>query len=336
VATAAFRLVGPSTTSRRATPTFTDYVEKWLALCESRGLRAATVASYWTMVRLHIDSSFGSTRLDAITPRLLNELYGRLLASGRKSGGGLSARSVRYLHAILRKSFADAVRLGYLEANPASAADPPSARAARAPIFRTCSPAELARFLTSARGNPLYAAFHLAAATGMRRGEALGTRWCDVDSEARQVRVVQTVIEVGHVLTVAPPKSDRGRRVIALDDRTLSVLRDHRERTEASSEQSPLGSNRLFFARPDGSPLHPACFSYAFNQAVKVAGVPRIRFHDLRHSHATMALQAGIHPKIVSGRLGHSTVAITLDVYTHAIPSLQRDAADAIAGLIPL
>ena len=336
VATHPFRLTCSSTTDRRHGLTLARYLDRWLTLCEGRGLRPATVAGYRTAIRLHIDSQLGATPLERVSPRVLNELYHRLLSKGRKNGAGLSPRSVRYTHAILRKALADAVRLGYLDANPASAADPPSARAARPPVFTTWSPSELAQFLKSARRNPLYAAFHLAAATGMRRGEILGVRWCDVNFDSRQLSVVQTIIEVAHTITVAPPKSDRSRRVIALDEHTLSVLREHRRTRERSERRSASSHHSLLFTKPDGSPLHPACFSYAFNQAVKAAGVPKIRFHDLRHGHATMALLAGIHPKIVSERLGHSTVSITLDIYSHALPSLQREAAETVAALIPL
>ena len=148
-------------------------------------------------------------------PHDLNDLYRSLLREGRRDGrGGLSPRTVRYAHAILRKALSDAVRLGYLETNPTLAADPPSVRAARARQFPTWGPGDLRRFLNFVREDRFYAAFYLAAASGMRRGELLGLRWCDLDLDAQQLSVVQCVVEVAHAVRTAT-KSDRSRR----DDR---------------------------------------------------------------------------------------------------------------------
>jgi integrase len=183
----------------------------------------------------------------------------------------------------------------------------------------------------------LYAAFYLAAASGMRRGELLGLRWCDLDLESRQLSVVQCVIEVAHAVRIGPPKSDHSRRMIALDQKTVAVLAEHKMRQQGKRLQrgASLAPDDLVFAQDDGSPIHPGCFSQIFGRRVATARVPRIRFHDLRHTHATLALRAHVHPKIVSERLGHSTIAITLDIYSHCIPSMQREAADAIGALLP-
>lgn len=320
---------------RRNYQTLDDYLHEWLELCEARGLRPATIASYRATLQLHVSSELRRTALVRVTPQSVNEMYSYLLESGRKNGsGGLSARSVRYVHALLRKAYADAVRLGYVERNPIALADPPTLKAARARVRHPWTPEELRAFLSAAKADPLFPAYHLAAFTGMRRGEVLGLRWCDVDFEGRQLQVVQTVIEAGHEPTLGEPKSDRSRRVIALDDGTVAVLREHlvQERSRRTDALSRVCA--LVFAREDGRPIHPACFSYAFARRVKVVGSRRVRFHDLRHGHATMALRAGIHPKIVSERLGHSSVAITLDVYSHVIPSMQREAAEAVAAML--
>jgi integrase len=313
------------------------YLEQWLQRCRTRGLKPATLASYEDTLRLCVSDELRASQLEDVTPQQLNLHYQHLLTAGRKRGhAGLSARSVRYVHTLLRKAYADAVRLGHVQSNPADLADAPSARAARPVVRPPWSAEELTRFLRRARKDRFYSAYFLAATTGLRRGEVLGARWSDLSFEARELRVLQTVIEVAHLVTISTPKSDRSRRVVALDDQTLDVLRKHHE-LELQRRKDDLNDPRaLVFAHVDGSPIHPACFSYAFAQAIHAAGVRRIRFHDLRHGHATMALQAGIHPKIVSERLGHSTVAITLDVYSHAIPSLQREAADAVAALIKL
>jgi integrase len=310
-----------------------QWLDEWLEICARRGLRPSTVASYRTMLGLHVGNALAATTLGRVTSQDLNDLYKRLLRDGRRDGGGgLSARTVRYLHTILNKAFADAVRAGHILSNPGGAADPPSPRAARSPVFPVWAPAELARFLESAKGDPRYVAFHLAAATGLRRGELLGLRWCDIDEAAGELHVVQAIVEVAHQPRISPPKTERSRRLVALDAKTCELLARHR--ATVSARRTDMDDQSLVFSSDRGDPIHPALFSYYFQRRVKLAGVRRIRLHDLRHTHATHALQAGIHPKVVSERLGHSTITITLDTYSHVLPSMQREAAEAVAALI--
>lgn len=309
-----------------------QWLDEWLKLCAQRGLRPATIASYRTMIDLHVGGALGAAALANVSAQDLNELYGRLLRDGRRDGrGGLSARTVRYLHTLLNKAFADAVRIGHIPLNPGAVADPPSPRASRAPVFPVWSPAELAHFLQSAKRDRHYVAFHLAAATGLRRGELLGLRWCDVDAAAGELHVVQTVVEVAHEVRISAPKTERSRRLVALDLKTCELLARH---CAAAARDGELDDQGLLFCTEGGEPIHPALFSYYFQRRVRLAGVRRIRFHDLRHTHATHALRAGIHPKVVSERLGHSTITITLDTYSHVLPSMQREAAEAVAALV--
>jgi integrase len=182
----------------------------------------------------------------------------------------------------------------------------------------------------------LAAAWRLAALTGMRRGEVLGLRWADLDLDEGWLAVCQTLVVVDNQICVSQPKTARGRRRIALDPVTISALRGHRraqaaERLVAGPGWSDTG---LLFTHEDGRPLHPEYVRRLFDRHLRRVGLPRIRLHDLRHTHATLALQAGVHPKVVSERLGHTTVAITLDVYSHAIPALQQDAATTVADLL--
>jgi integrase len=137
---------------------------------------------------------------------------------------------------------------------------------------------------------------------------------------------------VQNTLRIAPPKSERSRRAVALDAETAEIVHQHRISAEAAV--NPFDDHALIFRRPDGRPLHPALFSYYFHRRVELAGVRQIRLHDLRHTHATHALQAGVHPKVVSERLGHSNTMITLDTYSHVLPGLQREAAEAVAALL--
>ena len=322
--------------TKQAHHTFGSWLEEWLGLCALRGLRETSLVTYRTAVCLYVPDHLSGANLESIEPQHLNALYQQLLARGRRDGrGGLSARTVRLLHTIIQRALADAVRLGVLDRNAAQAADPPSRRAARSPIFPTWSPTELRVFLRSARADEHYVAFRLAATTGLRRSELLGLRWCDIDFEREQLRIMQTVVLVGNAVGIGRPKTDRSRRVVALDRRTLGVLSQHRRtQIEKCHAKGRRLDEQLVFATEDGGPIHPALFTYYFQRRVRMSGVPRIRLHDLRHTHATHALQAGIHPKIVSERLGHSTIAITLDTYSHALPSLQRDAAELVAALV--
>jgi integrase len=174
------------------------------------------------------------------------------------------------------------------------------------------------------------------ATTGMRRGEALGLRWADVDLDAARLAVRQTVIEVNHKIEFSMPKTAKGRRTIALDAPTVEVLREHRKRQAAQRLEFGPGwaDHDLVFADYDGSPLMPERFSSRFGEQVKKLGLPPISPHSLRHTWATLALPAGVHPKVVQERLGHANVNITLDIYSHVTGPLHSDAAEQVAGLV--
>jgi len=162
----------------------------------------------------------------------------------------------------------------------------------------------------------------------MRRGEALGLRWCDVDLDRGEAAVRQTVVSHHNAIAISEPKTSRGRRVVALDDHTVEALRNFKAASRPGSDDA------LLFNYSTGTPLNPSDISKWFVKLGHVAGLKRIRLHDLRHTHATLALQAGVHPKVVSERLGHSTIAFTLDVYSHTIPHLQKEAARDVAALL--
>jgi integrase len=289
------------------------------------------------MVALYVPDSLKQTRTDLVTPAQLDALYEELLARGRRDGqGGLSPRTVRYVHTVLRLALSRAWRHGLTATNPALAAEPPSARAAQSYAFAVWSPLELRRFLAAARHHPHYAAFHLAASTGLRRGELLGLRWSDLNLDQAYLQVIQNVVRVGNSVLVQTPKSARSRRRVDLDRQTVNILRSHEvlQRVHIKERDGSDFYTDFVFSTKPGVPMHPELLSYFFNRAVRIAGLRRIRLHDLRHTHATHALQAGIHPKIVSERLGHSSVSITLDTYSHVLPSMQRDAAEAVAALV--
>jgi integrase len=172
--------------------------------------------------------------------------------------------------------------------------------------------------------------------TGMRRGEAIGLRWSDVDLENGRLSVRRALVPVDREVIVSEPKTVKGRRVIALDVATVEVLKAQaaRQLDEKDKWDEAGVETGLVFTQESGAALDPENVSRYFRYAVKKAALPPIRLHDLRHTHATLALQAGIHPKVVSERLGHAAVSITLDTYSHAIPAMQEEAAALIAGLV--
>jgi len=309
------------------------FLDRWLAAVRPT-LRPSTFATYTTLVKQHLRPRLGSLSLRSLTAAHLNSLYAELLASGRRDGKGLSPASVRYLHAVIRKALADAVRWNLVTRNVADAADPP--RLTRTQM-KTWSAREVRRFLEQVEDDRLHAAYVVACTTGMRRGEVLGLRWQDLDLDAGRASIAQTLVVVGgYEVQFSEPKTAKGRRMVALDPRTVAALREQRERQmlERSLMGDAYNDWDLVFAREDGTPLHPDSFSDAFWRHTKAARLPRIRFHDLRHTHATLALAAGVHPKVVSERLGHASITITLDTYSHAIPAMQETAAELVASLV--
>jgi integrase len=321
--------------------TLAEFTTDWLGAIEPT-IRPSTHHSYARNLRLHVLPHLGAVELRRVDAGMLNALYAALLADGKRttangSDGGLSPRSVRYVHTIVHRAFHDAVRWGRIARNPADAADPPRASASTRPTMKTWTADQVRAFLDhTAADHRLHAAFVMLATTGMRRGECLGLRWSDLDLSAGRASILQAVIMVHHDIEIGAPKTSRGRRTVALDPGTVAALREHRKRQAAERLLMGAGftDHGLVFCRPDGGPLHPERFSRMFSRELAKIELPPIRLHDLRHTWATLALQAGEHPKIVQERLGHANVSITLDVYSHVSEGLHGDAADRVAGLI--
>jgi integrase len=307
--------------------------EEWLPSIRP-SVREGTFESYSRNVRVHIVSQLGDVPIQQLPPARLNAFYSDLLAGTHRRR--LSPRTVRYIHTIIRRALQAAVRWGYVTRNVADHADPPSPKAARPRPVKTWSAEELGRFLTAVRDDRLYPLWVLLASSGMRRGEALGGHWADVALDAGRWQVRHTLVAVDHELRESTPKTDHGRRSVALDGGTVRVLREWRRRQlEERLAWGPAWTDTgRVFTREDGSDLHPERVSERFERLVKATRLPRLTVHSLRHSHATLALQAGVHPKVVQERLGHSSVAFTLDKYSHAIPAMQEDAAATVARLV--
>ena len=228
------------------------------------------------------------------------------------------------------------MRKGSVVRNVAEAADPPKLSSAKRKDIKAWTADELRKFLDSIRDDRLYPAFHLSSHTGMRRGEILGLRWSDLDLGAALVSVRQALISVAYEMQISDVKTGYGRRVIDLDEGTVAVLRRWRkaqteERVASGGSWADTG---LVFGRPDGGWLHPDLFSQTFDRAVARSGLPEITLHDLRHTHATLLLKAGVPVKVVSERLGHSNPGFTMSVYQHVIPGMQAEAATLFVELL--
>ena len=202
--------------------------------------------------------------------------------------------------------------------------------------MRWWTPQQARTFLAAVEGDRFYALWVLLLTTGMRRGELAGLRWCDVDLDARVLSVVRTRVSVAYSVCESDPKTRSSRRTITLDARVVGVLRAHRRRQleERLAWGGAWTDTGYVFTREDGWPMHPERISVLFSRLVEIAGVPKIRLHDLRHTSASLALASGVHPKVVGERLGHSSISVTLDLYSHVMPSLQAEAAAKLGALI--
>ena len=310
--------------------------DEWLP-AKAIALEPITLSSYRDKVRLYVEPTLGSVKLQRLTGADLNKLYSHLRTKGGASRQGLSPRTTRYVHTVLRAAFADAVRWGRLTRNPADAATPPRAVDARAPEMVTWDGSTAGAFLEAEKDTRYGPAFAFLVTTGTRRSEALGLRWSDLDLKAARASIRQTVKLVDKQIVISPRTKSARARVIALDRATVASLRSWKttQQRERLLQGAHVEADDLVFALPDGRPYNPDRFSREFKRRQERHEVgPEIRLHDLRHTWATLALQAGVHPKVVQERLGHSSIAITLDLYSHVTDPVKSDAAEQVAGLI--
>ena len=305
------------------------YLDDWFVTAK-QSLRATTAHGYQQAI-VRLQQHLGPYRLQALTPMQVQRCYTELLESGSRSGGPLAPATVHKAHEVLRRALGDAERMGLVSRNVAAAVRPPTA--VQSPSSRPGRRRTSATSSSAIEGHPLEMGFRLLAATGLRRGEVLGLRWRDVDFDLAQLSIANTITEVGSVDIMGPPKTAKSRRMVYLDRRTLATLREHRQR----QRQQRLAAGPSWDSAHDwvltdalGGYIRPQSMSYEWRRLMEQLDVPTIRLHDLRHTHATLALKAGVHPKVVSERLGHATVGITLDLYSHVAPSLAKDAAEQI------
>jgi integrase len=309
---------------------------RWLPIQESQ-IRKSTFDSYRRNIELHVLPALAKMPLEKLTASDLDALYASLLVRGRKAatrtGEGLAPKTVRSIHLVVHKALADAERKGLVIRNVAALADPPKVGARKQIEIKAWTAEQLDVFLEAIEAHRLAPAFHLASYTGMRRGEVLGLRWKDLDLDANRLSVRQALVSVAYELHISDVKTGSGRRTIDIEEETVEVLRQWRKARELEAG-GPIGEEALVFSKPDTTWIHPDVFSQTFDRVVARIVVPEITLHDLRHTHATLLLQAGVSVKVVCERLGHSNPAFTMSVYQHVLPGMQAEAAVAFAQVL--
>jgi integrase len=303
-----------------------EYLDRWLSDSVSDTVKATTFERYEQITRLHLKPALGRVKLKALTPAHVRGLYREKLEAG------LSARTVRYIHTTLHKALKQAVMDGLIPRNATESVKPPQpSREEMCPL--TPEQAKLLLKVAHETGDRLEALYVLAIHTGLRQGELLGLKWDDVDLEdgSLQVRRTLTITKNGPLFT--SPKTTGSRRSVKLTSHAIEAVRHHLERQlgEIDRVGSLWSENGLIFASEMGESLNRHNLTrHSFKPLLKRAGLPQIRFHDLRHTCATLLLTRNVNPKIVSEMLGHSSIAITLDTYSHVLPNMRDQAAAAM------
>ncbi len=310
----------------RSTKTIGELMEFWLQT-HRPNVRPVTYAGYERMVRQHITPVLGAIPMQKLTPSRLQAFYSDKLAAG------CGARTMRLCHIHISQALKLAVDLGLVPRNVADSVKPPRVVPKE---METWTAEEARQFLSVAHQSAHGPLWMVALTTGMRRGELLGLRWQDVDWERGVLRVWQTIGVLRGIIEVRAPKTKSSRREIPVPAEVIAALREHKQRQ--NEQRLALGANwqnhDLVFTVAHGGPIHPDNLKVDFDRLVKLAGVRRIRIHDLRHSHVTLAIQQGANIKAVSQRVGHSNVSITLGTYAHVLPSQHIEVADKVGALL--
>jgi integrase len=321
--------------------TVAAFLDRWLDHKKAQ-LEPRSHERYTELARKNLVPLIGSIPLTKLRPAAISQAYVKALESGRrprwpaKDGEtplelirGLSPSTVRYMHRVLRQALQQAVHWQLLLRNPADAVKPPKPDRREMTALDADATAEL---LEAARKTNLFVPILLAVMCGPRRGEITALRWRSVDLECGQISIVASTEQTRTAVREKMPKSERGRRTVALPAMVVDELRQHRLRQAEGLLRLGvrLADDHHVLMRADGKPLQPRSLTHAFGAFLKMRGLPRVRLHDLRHSHATQLLASGVHPKIAQERLGHSSVAITLDLYSHVLPGMQAEAAGRV------
>ena len=296
-----------------------EHLQNWLNGYVKTNCSARTLDSYGSIINRHLAPSFGHLPLKQLTPQIIQSYYGQALT-------GLSARTVHHQHRLLSEALKYAVRQGFMGKNPCELVDPPKPRQK---IMRTLDPTEVSVLLDAAQASYYYPVIYTAISTGLRQAELLALRWRDIEPDIMlSISVNRVLYKRKGVCEFKEPKTSHSRRLVSMTPKLAAFLREYRQ--ERRSLYCQLGKNLtlddLVFATVEGKPLNPPSVSRDFKRITKKAGIENCRFHDLRHSFASLMLLRGAKPKVISEALGHASVGFTLDVYSHIIEGMQSEA----------
>jgi integrase len=308
--------------------TVAQFLDRWLDHMKSQ-ISTKSHARYSELARKNVVPLLGAVNLAKLRPAAISAAYSKALTHGRRDGkGGLSPQTVTHMHRILKQALGQAVKWELLNRNPVDAVDPP--KAARG-LMHTYDLDQTAELIDALRPTRMFIPTLLAVLCGMRRGEVAALRWKNVDLVTNQLAILESAEQVGSKVRTKTPKSGKGR-TLALSASLVEELRAHRVRQseELIKVGMPLSDNTFVVAQADGTPLQPDTLTQDWFRKLAATSLPRIRFHDLRHAHATHLLSSGVHPKVASERLGHSKIGITLDLYSHVLPGMEADAAERV------
>ena len=306
-----------------------QFLDRWLSDCVRLSVRPATYNSYEQQIRVHIAPALGHFQLAKLAPQNVQ----RYMNEKMEADSGLSEKTVRYHRTILAVALGQALKWGLVNRNVATLVDPPRAKKYE---IQQIDPDQARTFLEAIKTDRLEALFSVALSLGLRRGEALGLRWQDIDFQARTLRVTQSLSRLNKQLVLSEPKTKNSRRTLDLPESLAAKLREHRihqleEKMRMGEKWTDTG---LVFTTSRGTPIEPRNVNRQLANLLTKAKLPQFRVHDLRHFCASLLLAQGVPLKAVSDILGHTQISITADLYTHVLPAMKREAVDLMDSLL--
>jgi len=307
--------------------TVAEHLHTWLEGYVKTNCSQRTLDGYQSIIETHLIPASGHLQLKHLHPQVIQSYYGKACEK-------LSARTVHHQHRVLSQSLKYAVRQGYLGRNPAELVDPPKPRDK---VMRALTQAEVETLLDRVKDNRYYPVIYTALSTGLRQAELLGLRWRDIDLNMMSISVSQVLYKRQGIYEFKEPKTSHSRRRVAMTPKLALFLRDYRAECENLYLElgQILSPDSLVFGTPEGKPFNPSVLSHDFGRMVKRIGLEGVRFHDLRHTFASLMLLRGAKPNVISEALGHASVAFTMDVYSHIIEGMQEDAMALLDEVLP-
>ena len=315
--------------TKRENYTVSEWLEVWLEDWARMSLRPSTYQTYKGFMNNHIGPRIGKTPLEKLTSLEIQRLYKELLENGRVQSKesrskpkGLAPKTVRNLHQMFSSALDIAAAQRLIRSNPAKGCSLPRVERQE---MQTLTPDQLAAFFQEAKRSGVYELYYLDLATGLRRGELLGLKWTDIDLRRKTMRIQRSIARQNGSVGEVPLKTKNAYRTLPLSEDAVEVLKEQKKKA---------GDSPYVFPSPAGGPMSPDSVLHRLQRVLKRAGLPRIRFHDLRHTFATLALQNGVDVKTVSGMLGHYSAGFTLDTYAHVTTSAQIQAANTMGSVL--